>query len=136
MKTESPLTYLDACVLIAAVRGNKNLAAATGTILGDANRRFAASDFLRLELLPKPMYHRRRAEAEFYEAYFEAVAVWAKDPAGIIQNALKLAVRYGLQAMDALHVAAAIAAGADEFITLEKRTKPVHRVREIKVVGR
>ena len=37
--------------------------------------------------------------------------------------------------MDALHVAAAIEAKADELVTTEKPTKPMHRVKEVKVVS-
>jgi hypothetical protein len=37
--------------------------------------------------------------------------------------------------MDALHIAAAIEAKADELVTTEKSTKPMHRVTEVKVVS-
>jgi len=37
--------------------------------------------------------------------------------------------------MDALHVAAALQIQADELITTEKPTKPMHRVREIQIVS-
>jgi hypothetical protein len=37
--------------------------------------------------------------------------------------------------MDALHIAAAISVGAEEFITTEKPTKPMYRVTDIKVVS-
>ncbi len=44
------------------------------------------------------------------------------------------AIAAGLQ-MDALHVAAALQIQADELITTEKPTKPMHRVREIQIVS-
>jgi len=44
----------------------------------------------------------------------------------------ELAARRG---MDALHVAAALQIQADELITTEKPTKPMHRVREIQIVS-
>jgi hypothetical protein len=37
--------------------------------------------------------------------------------------------------MDALHIAAALAIDADEFVTTEKSTKPMYRVTEIRVVS-
>ncbi|MDE5119367.1 MAG: hypothetical protein O4965_04050 [Trichodesmium sp. St19_bin1] len=37
--------------------------------------------------------------------------------------------------MDALHVAAAISVNADELITTEKSSKPMHRVTQIKVIS-
>lgn len=52
----------------------------------------------------------------------------------LIQSAFNLAVIYGLSGFDALHVAAAIEAGADELITTEKKSKPMFRVREISVI--
>ncbi|MBE8995049.1 hypothetical protein [Microcystis aeruginosa] len=47
----------------------------------------------------------------------------------------EIADTYGLAAMDALHVAAALQIQADELITTEKPTKPMHRVREIQIVS-
>jgi predicted nucleic acid-binding protein len=47
----------------------------------------------------------------------------------------EIAGTYGLAAMDALHVAAALQIQADELITTEKQTKPMHRVREIQIVS-
>jgi predicted nucleic acid-binding protein len=43
--------------------------------------------------------------------------------------------RDGLAAMDALHVAAALSVGAEEFVTREKKTKPMFRVSSLKVVS-
>ncbi|TRU81004.1 MAG: hypothetical protein EWV76_22055 [Microcystis novacekii Mn_MB_F_20050700_S1] len=48
----------------------------------------------------------------------------------------EIAGTYGLAAMDALHVAAALQIQADELITTEKPTKPMHRVREIQIVSK
>jgi hypothetical protein len=42
-------------------------------ILNDPERAFAASDFVRLEVLPKALYFHQQAEAAFYEAYFATV---------------------------------------------------------------
>ena len=53
----------------------------------------------------------------------------------IIQDGYKIACRYGLAAMDTLHIAAAISVGAEEFITTEKSTKLMYRVTDIKVVS-
>jgi hypothetical protein len=43
----------------------------------------------------------------------------------LIQPAINLACQYGLSAMDALHLSAAISANA-EFISAEKPTKPIY----------
>ncbi|ACK71220.1 conserved hypothetical protein [Gloeothece citriformis PCC 7424] len=52
-----------------------------------------------------------------------------------MQLAQDVAAKYGLGALDALHIACAISVEADEFITTEKTTKPLHRVREIQVIS-
>ncbi len=67
-------TYVAAGVLIAAARGQAPMAARAFEILDDPDREFAASLFLKLEVLPKAMYHKNLAEVEFYETFFNAVS--------------------------------------------------------------
>jgi hypothetical protein len=50
-------TYLDAGVLISAARGKAPLATKALDILDDPNRQFVSSVFLKLEVLPKAVYH-------------------------------------------------------------------------------
>lgn len=83
------------------------------------------------KVLPKATFNKQQDEAEFYETFFSAVIHWATDLEQITQNAYQLSCTYGLAAMDALHVAAALQTKADELITTEKPTKPMHRVKEI-----
>lgn len=66
------VTFLDANVLIAAATGQGDIARRAFAILDDPNRAFMTSPLVRLEVLPKAIYHRRRAAAEFYEAFFSA----------------------------------------------------------------
>jgi predicted nucleic acid-binding protein len=53
----------------------------------------------------------------------------------LIAHGQQLASQYGLAAMDALHVAAALELRADELITTESRSKPMHRVQVLKIVS-
>jgi hypothetical protein len=124
---------VDAGVLIAAARGEADVAIQAIKILDDPDREFVASPFLRLKILPKPVYERRQAEVEFYEAFFDAVTYWADSVEDITQNAYAEACKFGLNAIDALHVAAARSAGAEDLITTEKIDKPIHRVKSINV---
>jgi hypothetical protein len=128
-------TFVDAGVLIAAARGEADVAIQAIKILDDPDREFVASPFLRLEILPKPVYERRQAEVEFYEAFFDAVTYWADSVEDITQNAYAEACKFGLNAIDALHVAAARSAGAEDLITTEKIDKPIHRVESINVLS-
>ncbi len=101
------LTYVDAGVLIAAARGRSAEASRALAVQGDAAREFAASDFLRLEVLPKAIYNQRQAEVAFYERFFQGVGPWAAMSQALIDSARAIATEHGLAAMDALHIAAA-----------------------------
>ncbi len=128
------LTFVDAGVLIAAARGTGVKALGAFSVLDDPNREFASSVFVRLEVLPKAVYNKRRAEENFYESFFAAVTRWA-DPSDTLNGAVRVASTYGLSALDALHVTAALGVGADEFVTTEGVTKPIHRAQGIRIVS-
>jgi predicted nucleic acid-binding protein len=103
--------------------------------LDDSDRSFASSIFVQLETLPKAIYQRQQIEQDFYQAFFSIVSHWAIDLPIIIPNAQTIASRYGIAGMDAIHIAAAIAIGVEEFITTEKPTKPMFRVTELKITS-
>lgn len=56
------LTFVDAGVLIAAARGGSEQAARAMEVLDDPEREFAASPFLRLEVIPQATFNKRLAE--------------------------------------------------------------------------
>jgi len=96
---------------------------------------FWSADFLRLEVLPKPIYQGNLEEVAFYEAVLNAAVEnlgWREE---VTEQAMELATRYGLSAIDAIHVSAALLGAADEFVTAEKPTKPFFRVREMPVIS-
>ena len=124
-------TYLDSSVLIQAVQGVDG--EKTAGLLEDSQREFVAATFLKLELLPQPTFHKRKAELDFLETYFHNVAEWHEADEALLQAALKEASAVPLTAVDAFHVAAAKALACDEFITAEKPGKPLHKVRGLKV---
>jgi hypothetical protein len=49
--------------------------------------------------------------------------------------AQKYAKKFDLGALDALHIAAAVLVEANEFITTEKPKKPLHMVKDVKVIS-
>lgn len=128
------LTFVDAGVLIAAARGGNVQATRAMDILDDPDREFAASPFLRLEVLPRSIFNKRVAETEFYEAFFSTVTHWATDLEVITDIAMREASANGVEAMDALHVAAAASVGASELITTEKHSRSIHRARAVRVL--
>jgi len=128
-------TYVDAGVLIAAARGAEPISARAMAILVDPDREFVSSIFVKLEVLPKPIYLQRQIEVEFYEAFFAAVTVWADSIEEIAAAAYQEACNLGLAALDALHLAAAHTVGATEFVTTERLDKPIHRAKSIGVIS-
>ncbi|NES22236.1 MAG: PIN domain-containing protein [Symploca sp. SIO3E6] len=128
-------TFIDAGVLITAARVGDEHAERAAAILDDPNRVFASSVFLKMEVLPKAIYNRQLPEVNFYEAFFDSVSFWATDVEQIIERAYQESCQFGLGAMDALHVAAAISIGATEFITHEKAGRSIYRTPSIKILS-
>ena len=128
-------TFIDAGVLIYAARSQEELAERAFQFLEDENREFASSIFLKLEVLPKAIYNQQSSEVKFYETFFAEVSHWATDIDAIIEAAYQESSQFGLGAMDALHIAAAVSVGATEFITNEKLEKSIHRTKRIKVIS-
>jgi predicted nucleic acid-binding protein len=128
-------TFIDAGVLISAARSQGEIAERALEVLEDEKREFASSIFLKLEVLPKAIYNQQNSEVKFYETFFDAVSYWANDIDAIIEAAYQQSSQFGLGAMDALHIAAAVSVGATEFITNEKPEKSIHRTQSIKVIS-
>jgi predicted nucleic acid-binding protein len=127
-------TYLDSCVLIAAWKGEHAAAERIYEILNDSTREFVVSDFIKLEVIPKPTFNKNNSEVQFYNEFFKGAATNISPSSEVTDRALDLACKYDLEPMDAIHAGAALFAKADEFITLEKPEKPLHRIKEVRVI--
>jgi predicted nucleic acid-binding protein len=110
-------TFLDSGVLIAAARGTDDTALQALQILDDLDREFVSSIFVKLEIHPKAIYNGFRDEAAFYQSFFEndveLLVGFSEEMAEVAQQQ---AGKFGLSALDALHVAAALYAKVDEFV--------------------
>lgn len=128
-------TFVDSGVLITAARSRDLTlqARALQTIL-DPQREFASSVFVQLEVLPKATWVGNQSEQALYQHFFQNVWHWPADTDAVITQAQIEANAYGLGAMDALHIAAAVLLKADELVTIEKLGKAIHRTKSIKVV--
>jgi predicted nucleic acid-binding protein len=62
------------------------------------------------------------------------VTHWATNLDEVTSIAVREASINGVEAVDALHVAAAASVGASELITTEKPSRSIHRARAIKVI--
>ncbi len=128
-------TDVDAGVLIAAGRGKGPGAVPDLVLLDDPDRVFVSSVFVRLEVLPKAIYHRRQEEAAIDRAFFDRVSARAGPLDRVVAEAEQEAGRSGLNGLDALHVAAAVVLRADELVTTERSGKPIHPVTGVRVVS-
>lgn len=130
-QTERILTYVDTCLLMAAFRNKSERDRAAAEILEDERRVFITSDALWLELMPKAVYNKCTDEAAFYADFFGRAEQHQSWNLAVLQSTRRLAAAYGLSAMDAIHIAHAIDAGVDEFVSAERLTKPMFRVLEL-----
>jgi predicted nucleic acid-binding protein len=125
--------FADSSLLIAAARGIPELSDLAIEVLDDPHRDFVTSDFVRLEVLPKAIYHGQVEETRFYEEFFQAAEVTVRSSAALVAEAQAEAELAGLSAVDALHVAAAKRAHCDEMITAEGPGKPLFKVSGLRV---
>jgi predicted nucleic acid-binding protein len=119
---------------MAAFLGKGEVGRRAMAILDDPKRHFVVSDAVRLEVLPKPRYEKRAEELAFYDAIFQDAenVPWHLEA---LANAQTLAERYGLSAMDAVHIALAMHAKADVLATKESPTNPMFRVKELSLIS-
>ena len=131
----SILTFIDSCVLINAVQGVGEANRKALEILDDEDRKFIVSDFVLLEVIPKPTFNKIQDQVSFYQSFFNDVSTSIEISTAITTLAIQLSSEYDVAPMDSLIVSSAIVGGADELITMEKPTNPMHRVKEIKVIS-
>jgi len=103
--------------------------------LADPNREYVTSDYVLLEVLPKATFQRRTAELAFYDVFFTTTTRTIPTTDALLRFALEEACKTGISGLDAVHIACAVFAGADEFVTSEKTRRPIHRTTLIKTVS-
>jgi len=126
-------TYIDADVLIAAFRGEEAICRKAMEIIDDPDRQFIVSDYLKLEVIPKPTFHRFKEEMEFMETFFNSAWLNVDATPSITTKAITLACQYNLGVLDALHAGTVAESETDVFITLERPTSPLCQVQEIRI---
>ncbi len=131
---EGTPTFLDTSVLLAITRGESEAYEAAIGVLDDPDRSFVSSEYVRLEALPNAVFLGRDDEVAILQAFFDRVSRWISPSPELSERAFQLACRYGLGAMDALHVSAAEIADA-QLVTAEKPTKPMLRVGSGRVIS-
>jgi predicted nucleic acid-binding protein len=126
-------TYVDSCVLIWAARGVSENSEVALRFVSDPAREYVTSDYIRLEVIPKATFYKNRSELEFYETFFQANIRCIPTSESLIRDAMAEGCNTGISGIDALHIACAVFAGAEELITTEKETSPMYRTKLVKV---
>ncbi len=129
------VTYVDSGVLIFAAQGRTAEAALALPFLADPAREYVTSDYVRLEVLPKCTYHGRQPEIDFYSEFFGQNSRTIPTSPALLHYAIEEGCNTGISGLDAVHIACAVFAGAEEFITSEKYTTPIHRTTKVRVVS-
>lgn len=122
-------TFLDSGVLIAAFKGDTEAAKKAYEIICDPNREFFTSDLVGLEVYPKAIFHKNKLEEQFYDAYFAGIKNIQLTTPEHIEKSLDLGKIHGIRGFDAALAQSAIELKADEFVTSEKDTKPLFRLK-------
>lgn len=134
-RVEKVRTFVDANILIRATNiEDASLIAEIVAVLEDERREFVASDFLELEVLPKPTRNKFQVSIDFCHDFFARCVECVITDERLMKAAFAEACQLGLSAPDAIHLAAANFARVDEFVTLEKPTKPMYKSKLVKVV--
>ncbi len=119
-----PRIYLDSAPLIYLVENVAPYAAALMTRLAAPNTFQVCSELTRLECRVKPIRDSEPALLAAFDSYFANIITLVLPLSRqTIDQATELRARYGLKMPDALHLAAAISAGCDLFLTNDPRLK-------------
>ena len=101
----------------------------------DPERQLLISGYTKLEVLPKPSFHKRTDQVESFSVLFSQAEEIPLEQTAIVNSAIEIAAKHDLTPIDALHISTAIHGNAEEFVTLEKPTKPMFRVVEMNMVS-
>jgi predicted nucleic acid-binding protein len=115
--------YWDSCVLIYRLQDvepwNRKIAVALSTLI---QPKVVVSELSRLECRVKPLREGDLSTLATFDAFFAAPAIgYAPLSRPVFDLATDLRARYRLKTADAMHLAAAIVHGCDEFWTNDRR---------------
>lgn len=114
--------YLDSCIIIYFVEQHPDYFASVDTRIEAGDSLITVSDLCKLECLVHPMRAGDTARLAAFQQFFAAddLSITRCSPA-VFELATTLRARHHLKTPDALHLAAAIEAGCDEFWTNDHR---------------
>ena len=123
--------YLDTVIVIYDVESHPDFAPLVRARLGSGLNEFLVSEVTRMECLVHPMRLGDTARVRAFEAYFHHLCEFVPINRPVAEQAAILRAKYqSLKTPDALHLAAAIIANCDAFLTNDHR---LDRITEMKV---
>ncbi len=121
-------TFLDSNILIAAWLGREDSSSKAMSVLFDFDREIVATSLVALETVGHASYNNRTLELQFYKEFFDYVVTGTVEvDETLVADAMLISKTIDADGIDAPHLAAAVRLGAEDFITTEKRTKPMFR---------
>jgi uncharacterized protein len=113
--------YLDSCIFIYLVDGPEKYARPISeAIQNNSGASFCLSDLVRLECLVGPLRRGDQAQRKLFEEQFKVLTVLTLS-SSVYDLAAELRAQHRLKTPDAIHAAAAILHGCDEFWTNDRR---------------
>lgn len=110
--------YLDTAPVIYAVEQVRDLAVVVDNRLNTPDAVLVASDLTRMECRVKPLKDGNTELLADYDDFFEgAVAEIVTLSRSVMDRATEIRARYSYKTPDAIHLAAALEAGCDVFLT-------------------
>jgi hypothetical protein len=98
------------------------------SVLFDFDREIVATSLVALETVGHASYNNRTLELQFYKEFFDYVVTGTVEvDETLVADAMLISKTIDADGIDAPHLAAAVRLGAEDFITTEKRTKPMFR---------
>lgn len=117
--------YFDSCILIYRIERRQPWAQRVDALLAGidaAAAHFVTTELTRLECRVRPLGLGHADVLRDYDAFFEQPSLqWQPFDRQVFDRAARLRAEHGLKTPDALHLAAALAAGCDEFWTNDHR---------------
>ena len=121
-------TYVDSNVILSAWNGELPLHEESLAILADQDRDFLSTSLVELETVAHATFGHRQKEVEFLRMYFDVIVTDTTTVGeDLVSEANEIACATDAGGIDAMHIAAAKRLKADQLITREKPTKPMHR---------
>jgi predicted nucleic acid-binding protein len=116
------IVYLDACVVIYWVEDHPVHFQRIDTMLATPETRVVSTELCRLECRVQPLRESNPQVLAMYDQFFDGTDLrYVPLDRAVFDLATELRARHGLKAPDALHLAAALEGGCEEFWTSDER---------------